>query len=422
MKLLILSDDFTGALDTGVQLSSQNIPTTVYVSARGAVPLTMEPDDAEVLVINAETRHLSYEEAYACTQSLLKRYAVPGVYVYVKTDSALRGNIAAACQAAVDTCGSPLMFVPAYPALGRITRQSVCYVNGKLLEHSIFRNDPRTPTLQSSILDIFRSSKAHFSMCPVPVSGLAAFPEQLAAAKSDVYIFDCETDRDLEQIADTIHKCGKYGLTAGCAGFAATLASHIPFHRAAPEKAAYFGPVLFVSGSANAVTFSQIAFAREHGFQVLSLADMIERCAQGGDDIDAMIADTPAQRILSSARKSLSHNRPVVLATACCREELSRNNSPAFHETVAKLTASLVQLLIEQCSVENIAVFGGDMVTAILKQLACTKVTAHGEITAGVPLCTFIHQGKLRCLITKSGGFGSEDTILAIHQFFGGNH
>ena len=98
MKLLILADDLTGALDTGVQFSLRNIPTSVIVSEKPGISRLTQ--DCEVLSINAETRHMDRKSAYYCIKSLLEKYASPGHYIYIKTDSALRGNIGAAFLAA----------------------------------------------------------------------------------------------------------------------------------------------------------------------------------------------------------------------------------------------------------------------------------------------------------------------------------
>ena len=60
VKLLILADDFTGALDTGVQFSGKGIRTQVVVSSHW-----VEPDsDCDVMVIDMEPRHVPKEKAY----------------------------------------------------------------------------------------------------------------------------------------------------------------------------------------------------------------------------------------------------------------------------------------------------------------------------------------------------------------------
>lgn len=54
MVLLIIADDFTGALDTGVQFAARGIKTRVVVGADAA----LTHQNADVLVVDTETRHL----------------------------------------------------------------------------------------------------------------------------------------------------------------------------------------------------------------------------------------------------------------------------------------------------------------------------------------------------------------------------
>lgn len=411
MKLLILADDFTGALDTGVQLSLRNIPTCVVTSTQNTHNYYSE--NCEVLAFNMETRHLPEKSAYNSMKSVLEKYATPGHFVYIKTDSALRGNISAAIQAALDTIGGPLAFVPALPALGRTTKNATCYVNGELLENSVFRKDPRTPTLKSYIPDILKTPCASFTTTLVPFDRLEKFQQIMKDSPADVYLFDCETNEQLNAIGQMLASHHMYGLTAGCAGFASTFEAHIPFRKETFGTPKDDGPILFVSGSANAVTLAQLQFAKEQGYPVFSLADQIYNCYRNNTDLDVS-----KWQIYKKALSYLSTGHSVIIASAASKEELREINDPRFHETVAMLTSSLVQLLTDASNAKTLCVFGGDMVASILKQLGCDKVSARGEIRPGVPLCTFFHQGKIRCLVTKSGGFGDEDMIPAIEHYF----
>ena len=93
-SLLMIADDFTGALDTGVQFAASGVQTRVIVG--GDVDLAARGEDVQVLVIDAETRHLPPERAYAVVEKLVRQAEALGVqYIYKKTDSALRGNIGA---------------------------------------------------------------------------------------------------------------------------------------------------------------------------------------------------------------------------------------------------------------------------------------------------------------------------------------
>ena len=62
IKLLVIADDFTGALDTGVQFSKKGVPTLVTTDRH--VCFQTIGSEIEVLVIDIESRHSSLRQAY----------------------------------------------------------------------------------------------------------------------------------------------------------------------------------------------------------------------------------------------------------------------------------------------------------------------------------------------------------------------
>ena len=52
MKLLMIADDFTGALDAGVQFAKKGFSTKVLVYSKD---MSFQAEDADVLVVDAET-------------------------------------------------------------------------------------------------------------------------------------------------------------------------------------------------------------------------------------------------------------------------------------------------------------------------------------------------------------------------------
>ena len=103
LLLLILADDFTGALDTGVQFAACGIATRVVVGEQ----VDLAASDAAVLVVDTETRHLPAAEAYAVIAKLTREAMSAGVFsIYKKTDSALRGTSAQSFQPCSKPAGS----------------------------------------------------------------------------------------------------------------------------------------------------------------------------------------------------------------------------------------------------------------------------------------------------------------------------
>ena len=62
ITLLIIADDFTGALDTGVQFAAAG--TVVRVVTDTGYDYRKADEGVRVLVMDAETRHLDSREAY----------------------------------------------------------------------------------------------------------------------------------------------------------------------------------------------------------------------------------------------------------------------------------------------------------------------------------------------------------------------
>src|SRR5271165_5976312 len=89
--ILALADDLTGALETGAKFAGQGLGARVTTE----IAMSRAPE-VPVLVIDTETRHLPAGEAAGVVRHATKaalRFA-PWL-VYKKTDSTLRGNIAA---------------------------------------------------------------------------------------------------------------------------------------------------------------------------------------------------------------------------------------------------------------------------------------------------------------------------------------
>lgn len=142
VKLLIIADDFTGALDTGVQFAGRGAETVVVTNLNFDFK-SLDPK-VEVLVMVTETRHLRAKEAYDIVYKIVKRALDAGIStIYKKTDSALRGNIGSELKALMDaTKIRALPFVPAFPVLQRVTRKGIHYIDGIPVAESVFGKDP----------------------------------------------------------------------------------------------------------------------------------------------------------------------------------------------------------------------------------------------------------------------------------------
>ncbi|RPI16629.1 MAG: hypothetical protein EHM65_03510, partial [Acidobacteriales bacterium] len=89
MQVLAIADDTTGALEVGAQFAADGVRSLVTVKLRLA-------GEAAALVVDTQTRHAHAARARhraAQIAAMAREAGIP--YLYKKTDSTLRGNIAA---------------------------------------------------------------------------------------------------------------------------------------------------------------------------------------------------------------------------------------------------------------------------------------------------------------------------------------
>ena len=96
-SLVIIADDLTGALDTAIKFSQRGARTIAIstTSSKDVERCLNQDDDIEVLSINTATRHVDKSKAYDIVFDIVSYLVSIHVkYIYKKTDSVLRGNIA----------------------------------------------------------------------------------------------------------------------------------------------------------------------------------------------------------------------------------------------------------------------------------------------------------------------------------------
>ena len=99
----IVADDLTGALDTALQFQKRRWPCVV--STRPGIWPTLNRDTGAI-ALTTETRHLDARAAESQTQAAIRdvwtEEGDESRRLYKKTDSLLRGNIAAEIQGMLD--------------------------------------------------------------------------------------------------------------------------------------------------------------------------------------------------------------------------------------------------------------------------------------------------------------------------------
>src|SRR5829696_1376949 len=147
MLIAIISDDLTGAADTGVQLVRAGYRTAVVFQNS---PLPDEVD-LDAVALDADSRSLP--AGFAAKRVVEAAHAVRDArVVYKKLDSTLRGPLAAEIAAALGATGRGTAVVaPAFPAAGRATVGGVQLVRGTPVHETEFADDPKAPVRQGHL-------------------------------------------------------------------------------------------------------------------------------------------------------------------------------------------------------------------------------------------------------------------------------
>lgn len=402
IQILMIADDFTGALDTGVQLASTGAKTRVITSPSS--DLRENSQDAEVLVVDAETRHLPQEKAFEVVKGIVQQAVQMGIpHIYKKTDSALRGNIGAELEALMQASGEEqLPFVPAFPQIGRKTINGTHYIGETPVADSVFGQDPFEPVKHSKIPELI----AEQSQVPVYC---AAPGQQLDARQKGIFVYDAERVEDLEITGQILTETGKTHILAGCAGFGAILPGLLGVGKGSLISCPPLSNrLLVVCGSVNPITLTQLDEAEKAGFLRLrlspeqKLSEGYWQSAQGAADIKQfqMLLETHPRMIIDV-------NEPQGIDQTSIYAQAHHMDLAQIRVGISRALGNIVSGLFSSPALGTLLVTGGDTLLQCMETMGVKEVEPVCELASGVVLSRFTYDGYTRQVISKSGGFGS---------------
>jgi D-threonate/D-erythronate kinase len=276
--ILGIADDLTGALEAGAKFAGQGLGARVTTQIA-----VSSPPEVPVLVIDTETRHLAAEDAAAVVRDAAEsalRFA-PWL-IYKKTDSTLRGNIAAEFRALLELMPHrSLIYAPSYPDMGRTVKGGRLFVRELPVHESAFASDPLDPVSESDI--------------SVLLGGIPAV------------VLDGESNGEVLAAAGRITAMDPPPLAAGPAALAGALAQCIPSLCRGEVRALPRLPrCLVVNGSLHPASVAQVAFARTRGcfeggwryFEAYPGSSGPDRAGQTGEHVRRLIAASPIDALV----------------------------------------------------------------------------------------------------------------------------
>lgn len=399
MMLTAITDDLTGAADSGSYFTERGQALRIYTSGEEEIVRRGK----EIISVNLSSRNISGAEAKARHYDLVRRMnGLPGQVVMKKIGTGFRGNDPYEIEGLLEAAPErPCFIIDNAPDLGTFTLYGNQYCEGQILHKSLYAKDPIMPPTCSFIPDIL----AEHTGIPIGLVDIDAVKtgrsreetaRQLAAGKR-ILVFDAVTKADTLAILQALMPDWPHAFWTGSLGIADALAEYF-FGKARP--AALHSRAVRTLGfcaSAYPMAEKQIDVSCAAGLQLVEL------------DMDAVIGgDTRSERYaiekcLESIRTGNTLLRPhvekysykegtsraIMASVGCCAEEICR-----------------------KASFDRLAVIGGETAQCITARLGVRSIELTAKLEPGVAegtLCGGVLDGKEFAL--KGGSVGSEQAL-----------
>lgn len=438
-ELVIIADDLTGAMDTGILFSSRS-KRVVVISHRHIHRLyaNLKKVKAEILSIHTNSRSLPGDEAAQCIASVVSRLkGNRATYIYKKVDSCLRGNIGEETEAVMEQMGYETSFIaPAFPEMGRTTLNDIHYVHNQPVTDCGFAKDPVNPVRTSCVSSVaaeqcnWKVGHINLETLESDEGSLKKEIQRLRNSGARHLVFDAALRSHLDKI---VHLANNYGhgkiLLAGSAGLAGSLVNHFPenLHQfidsqsEREKKQIVTANYLMVIGTTSAVAKNQITSLRRfHQYKLIrissellinpdrqdhlvKLADSIQKTLEKTDLI-IRVDDSDADLF-----KELKNKQLITKA----------GNSDQKGEKIIAGLGFVTGAVLRQKRPAGLYLSGGDTAHAVMEAIGAWGILLKKQISPGM-VCGIalggIHE-KLP-VVTKAGAFGDSDSLLLLHNYW----
>ncbi|WP_261133547.1 four-carbon acid sugar kinase family protein [Bacillus sp. Marseille-Q3570] len=422
-RIGIIADDFTGANDTGVQLAKKGFLTSVMVNI-DKMEIKHEND---VSIIDTNSRSFTNKDAYEAVHHAASFYLENQVdCVYKKVDSTLRGNIGSEISA-VDHVLKPdlVVIAPAYPQMGRITKDGKHYVDGELVSDTEFGKDPKTPVTQSDIQELIQpycnAEISKVTQTQLNDDEFATYIQNEVARNIRWFVCDAESEEDLKKISSKFGDLPLNVLWVGSAG----LIEHLPEglslnsnNESNNLKDWTSNQVLTVSGSLSERTKQQLLELDEiDDIQMIEIDPLM--ILEETFDPNSLLDRKEEKKDLVIYVDNNEFNRKAAL-------EYAERNALSKEEIGSKISKGLGQIakhILRFTSIDGLILTGGDTAKDVCSAMNVMEMELLDEIEAGVPLGRINFNDQKLWTVTKAGGFGNKDTLKnALYYMKGMKH
>ncbi|WP_312141392.1 D-threonate kinase [Pantoea septica] len=403
--VLVIADDFTGANDAGSGLAQAG--ARVHVLFSSETPL--DSAAADVWVISTDSRAVSAAEAEARTEAVVRQHQafIARGWLFKKIDSTLRGNIGAEVRAALAASGKKrALIVPAVPRLGRVTRRGEVRVNGVPLTETEYASDPKTPVISARVLTQIGIAGVEIDLAALRSDRFAA----LLAEQQGAVVIDAESESDIALILAAAAQLEETPLLVGAAGLSDALGAQL--------TARHPAPVLAVIGSMSVSAqqqIAQLAAQRDIALVDIDIRQLFERprwpnSAQWTDQALAALRNGRHTVIRTCQHADQRHE----IDALCQQQQITRQQ---LGEAICQFLGELTLAISRAQRPAGLYLSGGDVAIAIAQALGASGFQIQGIVAGCVPHGVLLNSEFTLPVMTKAGGFGDENTLVAAIRF-----
>lgn len=419
MKLAIIADDLTGANDSGVQLARHGLKTTVLFDMDES-----SVKNYEAVVFDTDSRSIDRQEAYEKVR-LVAEFLIKAGFnnIFKKLDSTMRGNIGAEIDAVYDVIKPDfIMIAPGYPKNNRAILHSIHYLNGVPLGETEISKDPKTPVTTSYLPELLQQQTKH-AIGTLTVDDFIQGKDCIQAKLKDYYdrripyiIVDSTEEIHLEQILNYTKNLTYQFTWVGSAG----IANYLPAYYEISEKQNDLsipknaGPILTVIGSVNKNSRAQLKILLE---KANIHAIPFESYKAVSDDTEKT---NEIARVYKEAEQKAKEGHDVVIYSTAEKADIEKAWSSGevkglshteISNEIVKAIGKVCSVLLEAGYFTGVSMTGGDTAKQICSLWDIKGFELLDELEIGVPISKFLGVDNLH-VVTKAGGFGSEDVFI----------
>jgi uncharacterized protein YgbK (DUF1537 family) len=369
--IIAIADDITGAAELGGIAIRYNLKVIVSDDVQ-------KVNQVDVLVIYTNTRSMRRGEAIETMRKLTaKAKDLHPALFYKKTDSVLRGHVAAEMKAQMHVMGfNKALLVPINPSSGRVIRDGYYYIKDSLVHETGFSADPEFPIRSSRVDEMLGKER-------VPVKLIRTHEELMA---NTISIGEAETEEDLANWAR--HHDGTVLLAGGGSFFNALLYDTLQIKREYKKaEVQLMEPLCFVSGTAYRRNVERI---KEYDPVVSYMPSDVF----SGNEIE----DFNYQSWLDEALAILWKYNKVIIAIG------DKHKAQGNPKLLSNKLAEIVMLLFSWVNISELIIEGGSTAYSIIRELGWHSFIPTEELAQGIVRMSIVGDRELHLTI-KPGSY-----------------